>query len=92
MRLLTLSWSQRFRHQVNVSHRHCEGKLETQSVHTALPLFYLLDETKLPPVVCFSKPTSNKENRAVRSDKKLEEKPFFPSISAYLYPKTEKIP
>ncbi len=73
--------------QVNVSHRNCEDKFETQCIHTTLPLFYLFDETKLPPVVCFSKPISNKESRAVRSDKKLEEKPFLPSISAYLYQK-----
>jgi len=70
---------------VNVaSFKNSEGRSITEKVRTSLPLFYIHDSEFPVPVVCFSH-KADRDKTGFRADKRLEDKPFLPSISAYRY-------
>jgi hypothetical protein len=70
---------------VNVAtFKNQEGRSSFTKIWTSLPLFYLHDERLPYPQVGFSK-TYNKHKEGPRIDKRLEDKPFLSSISAYRY-------
>lgn len=68
---------------VNVTATSEMGALH-EDFRTSLPLIYLQDANKPPPIVCFST-LSNRDETSIRSDRKIELTPFLPSIKAYCY-------
>jgi hypothetical protein len=68
---------------VNVSFRDASGALVMDKIHTSLPIFFLKDPKAALPEVRFSSP--RRTPKQARSDKKVEDSPFLPSISAYRY-------
>ena len=70
---------------VNVStYKGDNGRVKTTKIHTSLPLVYPYDPAQPYPEVIQAKPRKDRTMKP-RSDKKLEEYPFLPAISAYRY-------
>ncbi|HAF86957.1 MAG: hypothetical protein CMF38_00510 [Legionellaceae bacterium] len=61
---------------------NAEGMSTTVKIKSSLPIFYIHDASLPMPVVEFAKKRSKEKQR---SDKKLEDEAFLPSISAYRY-------
>lgn len=60
------------------------GRKQNQKITTGIPIFYLFDNSKENPFVCFSA-KATRGNSSTRSDKKIEADPFLKSINVYRY-------
>lgn len=70
---------------VNVStSKDASGLSTTVKMHTSLPVIYLYDEKFPRPMVIHAK-ARKRRSQACRNDKKIEDTPFLPAISAYRY-------
>ncbi|SFX08346.1 hypothetical protein [Marinospirillum alkaliphilum] len=61
------------------------GLPDRKAINAAMPLFVLSPDGKLPPFNIPSSEPPEKRQRAVRSDNRLDDTPFLPSIRVYRY-------
>lgn len=69
----------------NITNHQAPKDQKYAKIPTSLPLFYVFDNDRdYPPEVCLSQ-KSHRDKTSTRSDKRIEDEPFLPSISVYRY-------